>query len=147
MGEWSEVGLEEFRFKVRQDVVLHDLDAFGHVNNAVYLTYIENARVAYFREVIGVRTIEEIRNIMASVTIDFRAEIDYGDELEIGVRTERIGNKSFVLRYLLVLGDGTVAAEATSTQVMFDYERRASIPVPEDWRRAISAHDGVEATG
>jgi acyl-CoA thioester hydrolase len=132
------VAVEGFPFSVGQQVVLHDLDAFGHVNNAVYLTYIENARVAYFREVLGVRTIEEIRNIMASVTIEFRAEISYGDELEIGVRTERVGNKSFVLRYLLVLGDGTVAAEATSTQVMFDYEQRTSIPVPDDWRQKFS---------
>ncbi|HET7506872.1 MAG TPA: thioesterase family protein [Solirubrobacterales bacterium] len=132
------MAVEGYPFSVGQEVVLHDLDAFGHVNNAVYLTYIENARVAYFREALGVRTIEEIRNIMAAVTIEFRAEISYGDALEIGVRTERVGNKSFVLRYLLTLGDGTVAAEATSTQVMFDYEQRTSIPIPDDWRQKLS---------
>ncbi len=139
------MALDGFAFSLRQAVVLRDLDGFGHVNNAVYLTYVENARVAWLAAVVGARRPEEIRNIMASVTIDFRSQVSYGDELEIGVRAERLGNKSFGLRYLLVRGDGEVAAEATSAQVMFDFEREESIPLPDEWRRAIAAHDGLEA--
>lgn len=135
--------MDGFPFSMRQEVVLRDLDAFGHVNNAVFLTYVENARVAYLRDVVGVRTREEISNIMASVTIDFRAQVSFGDELEIGVRTERIGTKSFRLVYRMVRQDGEVAAEATSAQVMFDFDANRGIEVPPEWRSAIESHDGL----
>jgi acyl-CoA thioester hydrolase len=137
------MSVEGFAFSIRQEVVMRDLDAFGHVNNAVFLTYAENARVAYLREVVGVRRRQEIRNIMASVRLDFRDQVSYGDELEIGVRVERIGTKSLTMRYRMVRGDGALAAEATSAQVMFDFEANESIAVPDDWRRAIEAHDGL----
>jgi acyl-CoA thioester hydrolase len=136
--------MDGFAFSTRQEIVLRDLDSFGHVNNAVYLTFIENARIDYLREVVGAVRRDEIRNIMAAVTIDFRAEISYEDELEIGVRTDRLGTKSFQLAYRMVRSDRTVAAEATSTQVMFDFERGVAIEVPGDWRRAISAFDGLD---
>lgn len=134
--------IEGFPFSMRQEVVLRDLDAFGHVNNAVFLTYAENARVAYLRQVVGARRREEIRNIMASVTIDFRGQVSYGDALEIGVRVERIGTKSMTMRYRMVGPDGKPVAEATSVQVMFDFEANESIAVPQEWRQSIEVHDG-----
>jgi len=136
------VAVEGFAFSLRQRVVLRDLDAFGHVNNAVFLTYVENARVAYLAAVVGARAREEIRNIMASVTIEYRAEVSYDDELEIGVRVDRIGTKSFQLAYRIVRGDGEVAADVTSAQVMFDFDAGAAIAVPDTWRAAIEAHEG-----
>ena len=137
------MSLDGFPFRTSQGIVLRDLDSFGHVNNAVYLTFVENARIEYLKEVVGAVRRDEIRNIMASVSIDFRAEVSYEDELEIGVRCERIGSKSFRLAYRMVRADGEVAVDATSTQVMFDFDRGVAIEVPEDWRRAISAHDGL----
>lgn len=136
------MAVDGFAFSIRQLVTMRDIDGFGHVNNAVHLTYVENARVAYLGEVVGVKTREQIANIMASVTIDYRAQVDYGDVLEIGVRTDRIGTKSFQLGYRLVRQDGEVAADVTSTQVMFDFEADRAIEVPAEWRRAIEAHDG-----
>jgi acyl-CoA thioester hydrolase len=136
------MAIEGFGFSLRQPVVLRDLDGFGHVNNAVYLTYVENARVAYLREVVGARTVAEIGNVMAGVTLEFRAPIDYPDEIEIGVRCERIGGKSFELAHRIVRGDGRLAAEARSTQVMFDVEAERAIEVPADWRRAIEVYEG-----
>jgi acyl-CoA thioester hydrolase len=136
------VAIEGFAFSFRQPVVLRDLDAFGHVNNAVFLTYVENARVAYLSAVVGARAREEIRNIMASVTIEFRAQVSYGDELEIGVRADRIGSKSFQLAYRMLRPDGEVAADVTSAQVMFDFDAGAAIAVPDAWRAAIEAHEG-----
>ena len=137
------MAVEGFAFSMRQEIVLRDLDSFGHVNNAVYLTFVENARIAYLREVVGAVRRDEIRNIMAAVALDFRAEVSFEDELEIGVRTERIGTKSFQLAYRLLRRDGEVAVDATSTQVMFDFDAGAAIAVPEEWRRAIEAHDGL----
>ena len=136
------MAVEGFRFSLRQEVSPRDLDGFGHVNNAVYLTYMENARVAYLREVVDARRLEDIRNVMASVTVEFQASANYGDVVEVGVRCERIGSKSFGLRYAVVGAGGEVLVAATSAQVMYDFERDASVPMPAEWRHAIEAYDG-----
>ncbi len=141
MAAWSEMGSEAFRFSFSQDVVLRDLDAFGHVNNAVYLTYMENARVAYLAAVVGAVGFDQIRNVMATVTIDFRNAITYGDRLQIGVRTQSIGTRSFQLAYRLARSDGQLLAQACSVQVMFDLDAARPIPVPQEWRAAIERYE------
>jgi acyl-CoA thioester hydrolase len=123
-----------FTYWFDQGVDLRDLDGFGHVNNAVYLTYLENARVAYFMDVLGVTGISEIRNVMASVTVNFRSQIDFPGSLRTGVRVDSIGNSSFVLAYEIRDADDRVVADATSTQVMFDFEAGKTFEVPEEWR-------------
>jgi acyl-CoA thioester hydrolase len=138
------LAVEGFPFTTRQGIVLRDLDSFGHVNNAVYLTFVENARIEYLKAVVGAVKRVEIRNIMAAVTIDFRAEVSYEDVLEIGVRCTRLGTKSFRLEYRMVRTDGEVAADASTTQVMFDFDRGVAIEIPDDWRTAIAAHDGLD---
>ena len=83
--------MDGYRFVYAQEVAFRDLDAFGHVNNAVYLTYIENARIGYARDVIGIESLEGLLMIVASVKIDFRSRANLGDTLEIGARTTRVG--------------------------------------------------------
>ncbi|MHB1537689.1 MAG: acyl-CoA thioesterase [Solirubrobacteraceae bacterium] len=136
------MSLDGFRFRHDQQVVLRDLDGFDHVNNAVYLTYAENARVAYLREVVGAIRREQIRNVMASAAIQFRGEASYGDRLRIGVRTDSIGNRSFELAYRILRDDGALVAEVESVQVMYDFQAGASIAVPDRWRSAIEAYEG-----
>lgn len=133
--------MDGFRFSLHQPVVLRDLDGFGHVNNAVYLTYVENGRVAYLKEVVGASQIDDLRNIMASVAIDYRSPANYPEIIEIGVRIPRMGTKSFVMEYKLHADDGRLVVEARSVQVMYDYRRNASIALPDDWRRQINAYD------
>lgn len=139
------MAVEGFRFSCRQEVSPRDLDGFGHVNNAVYLTYMENGRVAYLREVVGVRRLEEVRNVMARVNVEFNAPASFGDVLAVGVRCEQVGNKSFGLRYAILREDGACVAAATSTQVMFDFEAQRSVPVPVAWRRSLETYDGLAA--
>lgn len=134
--------MEGFRFVYRQVVVLRDLDGFGHVNNAVYLTYVENARVAYLKQVVGFTTLAGIGNIMASVTLNFRTPAGFEDVLEVGTRTERIGSKSFTLVHeLRIADDQRLVADATSVQVMFDVEADKSIAVPDRWRELLTAFE------
>jgi acyl-CoA thioester hydrolase len=135
------MAVDGFRFSIRQEVSPRDLDGFGHVNNAVYLTYMENGRVGYLREVLGVRRLEEVRNVMASVTIEFQTPASFGDVLEVGVRCEQIGNKSFGLRYAVVHEDGACVATATSAQVMFDFDAQRSISMPSAWRQSLETYD------
>jgi acyl-CoA thioester hydrolase len=126
--------VEGFDFVHREQVRFRDVDAMGHVNNAVFLTYLEEARIAYL-----LRFGAEAANmIMARVEIDFRAPLRAGDELEIGVRPSAVGTKSFELDYEVRSG-ATVAAEAKTVIVSFDYENGRSVDLPRSWREALAA--------
>ena len=130
--------MEGFPFVHHERVRYRDLDAFGHVNNAVYLTYLEEARNAFLAHLGLVRGVADIRMILARTEIDFRSPLSLGEEVEIGVRPGRLGNKSFDLEYELRAGDRVVAA-AKVVLVTYDYERSAPIPVPEEWRERMAA--------
>jgi acyl-CoA thioester hydrolase len=129
--------VEGFPFVHRELARYRDADAFGHVNNAVYLTYLEQARNAYLRELGLVRRIEDIAMILARVEIDYRAELEVDDEVEIGVRCSRLGTKSFDLEYELRSGERLVA-EAMTVIVGYDYERGESAPIADAWREALA---------
>jgi acyl-CoA thioester hydrolase len=133
--------MEGFRFVYPQEVAFRDLDVFGHVNNAVYLTYLENARIAYMREVLGLDSVEDLLVIVANVNIDFRTRASLGETLEVGARTSRIGTKSFDLDHEIRGPDGRLVAAAATTLVTFDYRGDASMPVPDLWRERIEAYE------
>jgi acyl-CoA thioester hydrolase len=119
-------------------VRFRDLDPMGHVNNAVFLTYIEQARVAFLAEVGAVTELEEMNMIVARIEIDFKAPVRLGQEVEISVRASRFGTKSFDLDYVLRVDDDVVA-EAKSVQVAYDYGRREAIALPAEWREKLTA--------
>jgi acyl-CoA thioester hydrolase len=122
----------------REHVRFGDLDALGHVNNAVFLTYIESARVAYLFDAGAATSLEDMSIIVAHIEIDFRAPVRFGREVEIAVRASRFGNKSFDLEYVLRV-DGEVVAQAKSVLVGYDYEKRESRAIPDEWREKLAA--------
>jgi acyl-CoA thioester hydrolase len=133
--------MEGFRFVYPQEVAFGDLDPFGHVNNAVYLTYLENARIGYMREVLAIESLEDLLVIVAKVNIDFRTRASLGEALEIGARVSRIGTKSFDLDHEVRGPDGRLVAAASTTLVTFDYRGDATMPVPDLWRERIEAFE------
>jgi acyl-CoA thioester hydrolase len=84
-----------FPFVHRETVRFRDVDALGHVNNAVYLTYLEQARVAF----LSPHDIDYTQMILARCEIDFRAQVSISELVEIALWPSRIGNKSFELAY------------------------------------------------
>jgi acyl-CoA thioester hydrolase len=126
--------VEGFDYVHRESVRFRDVDAMGHVNNAVFLTYLEEARIAYLLK-FGAE-VESM--ILARVEIDFRAPLRMGDEIEIGVRPSNVGTKSFGLEYEVRSGE-TLAAEAKTVIVSFDYESGRSVDLPQAWREALAA--------
>ena len=126
--------MEGFDFVHRERVRFRDVDAMGHVNNAVFLTYLEEARIAYLLRFDA--TVQEM--ILARAEIDFRAPLRSGDELEIGVRPFAVGTKSFQLEYVVRSGQ-TVAAEAKTVIVSYDYESGRPVELPETWKEALAA--------
>ena len=130
--------MEGFPFVYRDTVRFNDLDAFGHVNNAVYATYLEDARNAFLRELELIRTIADIRMILARVEIDFRAELRAGEDIEVRSRCSRIGTKSFDLEHEIWTGDRRVA-DAKSVMVGYDYAVGASAPLTDDQRKRLES--------
>jgi acyl-CoA thioester hydrolase len=137
--------MDGYRHVYAQEVAFRDLDVFGHVNNAVYLTYIENARIGYARQVLGIESLEGLLLIVASVKVDFRSRANLGETLEIGSRTTRVGKKSFDLEHEIRSQDGRLVAEVSTTLVAFDYDADTTMPVPPDWRERIENYESRSA--
>jgi acyl-CoA thioester hydrolase len=121
-------------FVHRENVRFRDLDAMGHVNNAVFATYVEQARIAFLSPH-GAK-IENM--ILARLEINFRSPAELGETIEITVMPSRIGTKSFDLEYVLRAGD-RVVAEAKTVLVAYDYERSRSVEIPERWKEQLAA--------
>ena len=120
-----------------------DTDAMGHINNAVYVTYIEVARQEYWKRLTGARDYGSVPFILAHVTIDFRAEALMDEVLLLGIRCEWVGEKSFAFAYQIrTEADDRLVVEATSIQVCYDYQAKRSIPMPAELRRATEAFEG-----
>ncbi len=137
--------MEGFSFTCRREVEFRDVDLAGHVNNAVYLTYLENARLAYLRDALGDDFLYELSLILARIEVDFRSPARLGEALEIGARVTRVGTKSFDMEHEIRASDGRLVLEARSVLVAYDYTAEAPMAVPDEWRRRIADVEGTLA--
>lgn len=133
-----------FPYTLPITVAFRDLDTLGHVNNAVYLTYFEHARVAYGLHLIGSASLEDLAFIVAEATVTYLRPAYYRDDLEVGIRVAEIGTKSFVMEYgLHRRPDGALLARGRTVQVWFNYRTQRSERVPDTFRAAV-ARDNAE---
>ena len=121
--------MDGFPYVHRDRVRFRDCDAMGHVNNAVFSTYLEEARIG----VLGGLT----PFILARVEIDFRSELRAGEEIEVGTRVARVGTKSFELEHQ-IRSNGLVVAEARSVLVGYDYAAGKSVPLSDEIKARLA---------
>jgi acyl-CoA thioester hydrolase len=140
------VALDDFRYRLDIRVVFHDIDYYRHVNNAMYVTYMETARIDYCAVAFGKPLGSPQNVIMASQRFDYERQAQYDDRLVMGVRTSRIGTKSLDFTYELWRA-GERIGHGLSTLVAFDYEANHSIAVPDEWRRRIADYEVVAPAG
>lgn len=140
------MGGSSFRFVHPVEVRFHDLDAMGHAHHSLPLIYFEEARAAYWREVVGRAGVEDIDYVMAEATLRYHARIRYPCRLEVRLRTSKIGTKSLIMEYEARTEAGELVADGRTVQVMYDYGAGRSIPVPEDVRGRIQAFETGQAT-
>jgi acyl-CoA thioester hydrolase len=134
--------IARFRFRHVETVRFRDLDALGHVNNAVYLTYFESARIAYWLHTTKRTGLGALDMILARAEVDFRAPLAYGESVEISVGCTSIGRSSFVLESdMHERASGRMVAESKKVLVHYDFADRRSVPLGEDLRRLILAQD------
>lgn len=120
-----------------------DTDAMGHINNAVYVTYLEVARQEYWRAMSTEPDYRRVPFILAHVTIDFRADARVDEVLVAGIRCAWIGTKSFAFGYVIrEQASNRLVVEATSVQVCYDYEVRRSFPIPPELRAQLERFEG-----
>lgn len=133
-----------FPFVHRIGVRFRDIDCRGHVNNAVFSSFIEDARLKWYAATGDPDEpwpqAQTVDMVLARTEIDFRGEVRAPDDtIEVGVRVGRIGTKSADLEYRLCTSDGRLVAEARSVLVGFDFARRVSVAIPEPWLRRLRA--------
>ena len=123
----------------RLDVRFRDCDPLGHVNNAVYLTYLEQARLHCWRAMWGFgepgSPVPGI--IMARAEIDYRRPAHYGQTLEIRIDLAAIGRTSFTYDYEIVDEGSRSVASARTVQVMYDYTTAKPVPIPDEIRQKM----------
>jgi acyl-CoA thioester hydrolase len=140
--------MEGFRYVTPIAVRFRDLDVFGHVNNAVILTYTETARVHYLvkLDIRPTRTSwRDIAFILAHISCDFRKQIFHGQRVEVGSRVTKIGQKSLRMEHR-VEADGELAAEVVDVLVHYNYPANQSIPVSAEIRAKITAFEQMDFT-
>src|SRR5262245_19564749 len=127
-------------FSHRIEVRFRDCDPLGHVNNAAYLTYLEQARLFYWRSLWGFGLDDRTSRpgvIMARAEIDYRFPSRYGQTLDVKIDVAAIGRTSFTYDYEILDEEGRVVASARTVQVMYDYETAAPVPIPAEIRQKM----------
>ena len=127
--------LDDFKYKTTIETRFADFDMMGHVNNAVYFTYMEIARTKYWKQAI-LWDWEKTGVVIARAEVDYMIPVFLKDKITMYVRTSRIGTTSFDLKYLLVKevnGKEVPCAKGQTVCVAFDYaaQKAAPIPAPE----------------
>jgi len=140
------VSSDAFAHETAVAVRHRDLDPYDHVNNAVYATYLERARLSYRDRVLGTDAESESRGfVVASLEIDYRRPITRDDDpVTVAARVPELGTTSFPLRYEIRTDDG-VAATGETTQVVIDPDAGDPAPIPGRWRSRIAEFEGLDA--
>ncbi|HOJ00007.1 MAG TPA: thioesterase family protein [Anaerolineaceae bacterium] len=138
--------MSDFRFFYPVQIRYADLDAQWHVNNARFLTILEQARLAYVRQ-LGLwdgKSFLDLGLIVADVHIAYKAPIELEDEIQVALKVSRIGKKSMSMENeIRGRKDGSLKALAEIIMVTYDFHSKTTIPVPENWRKKITEFEGL----
>ena len=139
--------LADFPVIYETDVAWGDMDAFQHVNNAVYLRYFESARIRYFEQtpMFDIMQAEGVGPIVHSHRIRYRFALTYPDRILIGVRVTGVAEDRLIAAYRLVsTKHNVIAAEGDTTIVFLDYRKGGKAPIPEPVLQAFDQMEGWE---
>ena len=127
-------------FETTVEIRFADIDAMGHVNNAVYFSYFEQARMAYFKErVARIWDWNEDGVNVARNEIDYIYPVFLNDRMNIRLWVEHVGSKSFSVCYRVVVGE-RLCASGKSVLVCFNHKNKATQVLPEAWKSVFLAN-------
>ena len=123
------------------EVRFRDIDSMGHVNNAVYLNYFEQARMKYFSLIIGEKwDWQKHGMVVARQEIDYKIPVLLNDEVQLETWCEKLGNASIIFRYRLNItrnGQSSIAVKGKTILVCYDNILQKVTPVPQVWRDKV----------
>lgn len=134
---------DAYAHRTTLQVRFRDIDAFKHVNNAVFFSYVEQARIRYLLDVLEPdRPLDGLPLILARVELDYRSPITFGEEVEIETRVDRIGRSSISMSHRMTAGPGgRLAGDVHTVLVTYDYDGARPVPVPDEWRTKIGQYE------
>lgn len=131
-----------YPYQMSFEATFRDLDVLGHVNHAVYFTYMETARTRFFVDLLDLKGPAELPVILAEATCRYHAPIFFGERLIVSLAISRFGGKSFDILYRLEAADGRLVATGKTVMVMYDYTNGRTISIPEEFRAHVQAFQG-----
>ncbi|NHN40197.1 acyl-CoA thioesterase [Halorubellus sp. JP-L1] len=133
--------MDDKSYAVEVDVRYQDVDALGHVNNAIYATYLEEARVEYLQDVLGD---VEIEAVIANLEIDFLRPVTMDDDhVTVHIAVADLGTKSITFEYEVYATD-ELAATASTVQVAYDRESREAVELPDRYHERVREFEGLD---
>jgi acyl-CoA thioester hydrolase len=124
-----------------------DIDVGGHAHHSHALVYFEEARAAYWREVVGRAGVDDIDYILAEAEVRWHGRVFWPQTLAVGVSVVRLGKKHFEMEYEVVGADGARLQSGRTVQIMYDYARGRTSSIPDDVRAALEAYEGPFGAG
>jgi acyl-CoA thioester hydrolase len=134
---------DQFKYWKTIEVRWGDMDAQGHVNNAVYFTYLESARVELIRKTgyKGKQAGDAEGPALVTTSCDFKRQVVYPAILDVGARIERIGRRSFETSYGIFVHDtDQLVASARSVNAWVDYAAQRAVELPSWFRAALARY-------
>jgi acyl-CoA thioester hydrolase len=132
----------EFNFRHPVEVRFRDIDMGGHAHHGQALIYMEEARAAYWRTVVGRPGLDDIDYVLAEVTVRYHQRVLWPDTLDVGVRVTRMGRKHFEMTYEVRSPERGRLVTGHTTQVMYDYDAGKSKRISAETRARIGSFDG-----
>jgi acyl-CoA thioester hydrolase len=130
---------EKILFQMPIELRWRDLDAFNHVNNANFLTYLEEARIRWFDSIGEPWVTDTFAPLLAAVQMNYRLPISYPGTLTVELVTERIGTTSLTIGHRIASADGaTLYADGHAVVVWIDRASQRPIPLPQPVLRAAT---------
>jgi len=134
-----------FRFSKHIEVRFRDLDALGHVNNAVYLTYFEVARLHYWKKLFGKEAFDRHSFVVVRAECNYRSPAQSGEVLHVFARVSEMKRSSFIFEYEIVeLQTGRIVADGSTVQACFDLKEKRVRSIPDDLRDTILEFEKLE---
>ena len=134
-----------FRHILPLQIRFNDVDKFGHVNNTIYFQFYDTAKTDYIAAVCKGIDWGNLAIMVVKIEAEFMAQIKADSHIAGRTRVVKIGNKSFHLEQDVIDVDTLeVKSRCISVMVLYDLENQKTIPLPDEWRRAVSTYDGLE---
>lgn len=132
----------DYPYEISLEVAFRDIDAMGHVNNAVFFAYFETVRIKFMADIlqhsslVGTELLD-LPLILVEASCTYKSPALLSEKIFIGAGISRFGTKSFDMLYRIQGEDGRLVAYGRTVQVMYDYIHRSAFQIPEDLRHYV----------